>query len=215
MSHPIWCRKFIEGSFYTFWIFLLQCKERGDVMKIYTKKGDKGTTSLVYGRRVSKSNPRVEAYGTIDEANSFIGLALSHLHVEKTVAISNLLIGTLEKVQTTLFHVGAELSTPSDREVKWKLQEINVKDLEDAIDTFQEGLKPLTQFILPGGSIPSSQLHVARTVIRRAERLCVDIDGVSLVVLAYLNRLSDLLFVLARAVNQALGVDEPVLQPEV
>lgn len=184
-------------------------------MKIYTKTGDKGTTSLVYGQRVSKNDLRVQAYGTIDECNSLIGLAISVLNTEEKKEQLASVISILQKAQTVLFHVGAELSTPNDREVKWKLKEQHVTELEDAIDHFQETLPPLTQFILPGGSLSSSYLHVARTVARRAERLSVEIEQVSPVVLAYLNRLSDLLFVLARAVNEALGVAEPLLQPEI
>lgn len=182
-------------------------------MKIYTKSGDKGTTSLVYGDRVRKNDPRVEAYGTCDEANSMIGLALSHLQEhdrEWKVDFEK----TLLRVQTVLFHVGAELATPKGKKVGWTLEEKDISFLEEAIDQWDEKLTPLKQFILPGGSQASSALHVARTVSRRAERQAVVIDEVNPLVLSYLNRLSDFLFVAARYVNQQLNVTEPILHEE-
>lgn len=183
-------------------------------MKIYTKTGDKGTTSLVYGKRVAKNDVRVEAYGTVDELNSFIGLAISQLRSDKQSDLLQTIITTLESLQTTLFHVGAELSTPPEKEVKWPLKEEDVLALEAVIDEVDALLKPLTQFILPGGSLGAAHLHVARTIARKAERLCVNIEAVSPVALAFLNRLSDLLFVLARGVNHASGITEPILQPK-
>jgi cob(I)alamin adenosyltransferase len=182
-------------------------------MKIYTKSGDKGTTSLVYGERVRKNDPRVEAYGTCDEANSMIGLALSHLQDhdrEWKVEFEK----TLLRVQTVLFHVGAELATPKGKKVGWTIEDKDISFLEEAIDHWDEKLTPLKQFILPGGSQASSALHVARTVSRRAERQAVVIDEVNPLVLSYLNRLSDFLFVAARYVNQQLNVTEPILHEE-
>ncbi|MGM7703299.1 cob(I)yrinic acid a,c-diamide adenosyltransferase [Pseudalkalibacillus sp. Hm43] len=182
-------------------------------MKIYTKSGDKGTTSLVYGDRVPKNDARVEAYGTCDEANSMIGLALSHLDEndrEWKVDFEK----TLLRVQTVLFHVGAELATPKGKKVGWTLEEKDISFLEEAIDRWDDKLTPLKQFILPGGSQSASALHVARTVSRRAERQAVAIEDVNPLVLSYLNRLSDFLFVAARYVNQQSGMTEPILHEE-
>lgn len=173
-------------------------------MKIYTKTGDKGTTSLVYGSRVAKNDPLVEAYGTCDEANSIIGLALSHLSGESFERRGELL-AAFHEIQTALFHVGAELATPAGKEVKWKLTEADTKKLEEWIDRYDAELDPLKNFILPGGHPAGAGLHAARTVVRRAERAAIAIgEGVQPEVLAYLNRLSDFLFVAARFVNVQL-----------
>lgn len=177
-------------------------------MKIYTKTGDKGTTSLVYGSRVPKNDVLVEAYGTCDEANSVIGYALSHLNGEFFEGKDELL-SAFHQIQTTLFHVGAELATPSGKEVKWKLEEGEIHKLEQWIDLWDASLPDLRNFILPGGHPAGAAFHVARTVVRRAERISVGAgDHVSPLVLAYLNRLSDLLFVAARYVNMKLGQKE-------
>lgn len=177
-------------------------------MKIYTKTGDKGTTSLVYGQRVPKNDTLVEAYGTCDEANSMIGLALSHLNGEFFEGKDELL-QAFHQIQTTLFHVGAELATPAGKEVKWKLEEEEIRKLERWIDEWDAALEDLKNFILPGGHPAGAAFHVARTVVRRAERISVGAgDHVSPLVLAYLNRLSDLLFVAARFVNSKLGMKE-------
>ncbi|HET7579315.1 MAG TPA: cob(I)yrinic acid a,c-diamide adenosyltransferase [Bacillales bacterium] len=180
-------------------------------MNIYTKSGDKGTTSLLYGKRVSKTDARVEAYGTCDEANSVIGAALSQLP-------GNVFEGQAEfleifhKVQTMLFHVGAELSTPAGKKVHWTVSEEDVSFLENAIDNWSEILPPLKNFILPGGTPAGASLHAARTVVRRAERRANLIDeDINPLVLSYLNRLSDFLFVAARYVNHKMGTGEPVL----
>ncbi|MTT33262.1 cob(I)yrinic acid a,c-diamide adenosyltransferase [Terrilactibacillus sp. BCM23-1] len=178
-------------------------------MKIYTRTGDKGTTSLVYGKRVAKNDPKVEAYGTCDEANSFLGLALSHL--ENTILKNDDHIKVLVEVQTRLFHVGSELSTPSGKDVQWQLTSRDVERLETAIDLIDKDLSPLKTFILPGGEIGASYLHVARTVVRRAERLTISLENINPDVLSYLNRLSDLLFVLARYVNMKLGQGDRLL----
>lgn len=183
-------------------------------MKIYTKTGDKGTTSLVFGQRVSKTDKRVEAYGTCDEANSMIGLALSYLNNERFDGKENI-IEVFHKIQTALFHVGAELATPLGKEVKWKLKEKDISDLEAAIDAWDAALPPLTNFVLPGGHSAGAALHSARTIVRRAERCAVSMkEGATPLVLAYLNRLSDLLFVAARFVNMKLGRTEPTLHQE-
>ncbi|MBM7662550.1 cob(I)alamin adenosyltransferase [Bacillus mesophilus] len=179
-------------------------------MKIYTKSGDKGTTSLVYGQRVAKHDTRVEAYGTCDEANSLIGLALSYIQLVK-FEDSETIEEALRKIQTTIFHVGAELATPAGKEVKWKLSEQDVTWLEEVMDQWNDKLPPLTNFILPGGSQAGATLHLARTVVRRAERRAVIIEGVNPLVLSYLNRLSDFLFIAGRYVNHLLQEPEPTL----
>ncbi|AIY04777.1 hypothetical protein Plano_0812 [Planococcus sp. PAMC 21323] len=174
-------------------------------MKIYTKTGDKGTTSLVYGTRVAKNDVVVEAYGTCDEANTLIGLAIGHLYAEFFQEKEELL-KVFHEIQTTLFHVGAELATPKDKEVKWKLTEQDISKLEQWIDHYDDAVPTLSNFILPGGHPAGATFHVARTVVRRAERTVLSIgNDVSPNVLAYLNRLSDFLFVAARLVNQRLG----------
>ena len=180
-------------------------------MKIYTKGGDKGKTSLVYGDRVSKADPRVEAYGTCDEANSLIGLALSHLEKEEFSGKEDFL-KVFHNIQTELFHVGAELATPSGKDVFWKLEDRHVRAMEEVIDGWDQMLPRLKNFILPGGHPTGAGLHTARTVVRRAERSAVAIgDGVNPLVLSYLNRLSDFLFVAARYINHILKYNEPVL----
>jgi cob(I)alamin adenosyltransferase len=184
-------------------------------MKIYTKTGDKGQTSLVYGTRVNKNDIRVEAYGTCDEANSMIGLAVAYMNEVEFERKAELL-GSFHNIQTVLFHVGAELATPAGKEVKWKLTEKHVKTLEDELDELDATLKPLSNFILPGGTKAGAALHSARTIVRRAERSAVGLsDELSPNVLAYLNRLSDYLFVVARYVNSQLRKEEPILKPEV
>ncbi|PKR84531.1 cob(I)yrinic acid a,c-diamide adenosyltransferase [Heyndrickxia camelliae] len=179
-------------------------------MKIYTKTGDKGTTSLVYGTRIAKNDIRVEAYGTCDEANSAIGQALSFLKQED-FSEKKEVEDVFHKVQTALFHVGAELSTPSNKEVKWKIKQEDIEELEHTIDKWDSELPPLNNFILPGGHPTGAGLHFARTVVRRAERCAVSLEDVNPVVLSYLNRLSDFLFVAARYVNMRLNENEKTL----
>jgi cob(I)alamin adenosyltransferase len=184
-------------------------------MKIYTKSGDAGTTSLVYGQRVRKDDIRVEAYGTCDEANSTIGLALSFLKKENFLGKDEF-ENAYHKIQTILFHVGAELATPVGKEVKWKLLKADIESLEKIIDKWDSVLPPLTNFVLPGGHSSAAAFHSARTIVRRAERCAVKLgDDVNPLVLAYLNRLSDLLFVTARYLNFNLGVKELTLHDEV
>ncbi|MFC4556843.1 cob(I)yrinic acid a,c-diamide adenosyltransferase [Virgibacillus kekensis] len=184
-------------------------------MRIYTRKGDKGTTSLVYGQRVPKNDIRVEAYGTCDEANSMIGLALSFLDKEDWTGKQDFL-EKMHRVQTILFHAGAELATPSDKEVAWKLKKEHIQELEDQIDKWDKELDPLRNFILPSGHNCSSALHTARTVTRRAERAAVAMgEDANPLVVSYLNRLSDFLFVAARYVNKNLGGEELPLKADV
>lgn len=178
-------------------------------MKIYTKTGDTGKTSLLFGKRVAKDDLRVEAYGTVDEANSAIGLAVSFMpdHVALTDVRAY-----LTEIQQVLFNVGAELATPPGRRPGWEATDAHVTFLETAIDALEERMPPLTSFLLPGGSHPGAALHLARTVARRAERLSVTVSGreeLNPVVITYLNRLSDFLFVVARFVNQVLDQPEP------
>ncbi|WP_417897580.1 cob(I)yrinic acid a,c-diamide adenosyltransferase [Bacillus haimaensis] len=183
-------------------------------MKIYTKTGDKGQTSLVYGQRVDKNHDRVEAYGTCDEANSMIGLAVAYLREEKFDKKDELL-QSFQTIQTILFHVGAELATPTGKEVRWKLKEEHVAKLEEELDALDATLPPLKNFILPGGTKAGAALHCSRTIVRRAERSAVSLsEELSPNVLAYLNRLSDYLFVVARYVNTQLKQEEPILKPE-
>ena len=184
----------------------------GDVsLKIYTKTGDKGTTSLITGVRVAKNDTRVEAYGTCDETNSMIGLALSYLNRVNFPGKEEL-ESVYYKIQTNLFHVGAELATPKGKKVQWAVSQADVDELEKQIDRWDPLLPPLTNFILPGGHESGAAFHAARTTARRAERCAVTLgDEVSPYVLAYLNRLSDLLFITARYVNMNLGFTDKTL----
>lgn len=174
-------------------------------MKIYTKTGDGGETGLYGGGRVRKDNPRIAAYGTVDELNAVLGL----VRAEGAPAEVDTL---LARVQNELFDLGAELATRDPKAMGTStINEAKIAALEGAIDKFEERLEPLKQFILPGGSKCAAFLHVSRTVCRRAEREVVFLaaipnEQVSGTLIVYLNRLSDLLFVLARATNQELGV---------
>ncbi|NRD78230.1 cob(I)yrinic acid a,c-diamide adenosyltransferase [Bacillus sp. BRMEA1] len=183
-------------------------------MKIYTKTGDKGTTSLIYGQRVLKTDLRVEAYGTCDETNSMIGLALSYIHKENFEG-KEIIEKTFHKIQTNLFHVGAELATPKGKEVKWSLSPSDIEEMEQQIDLLDAALPALMNFILPGGHPAGAAFHVSRTIARRAERCAVALgEEVNPLVLSYLNRLSDLLFVVARYVNHKLGFAEHTLHSD-
>ncbi len=182
-------------------------------MRIYTRSGDKGETSLIYGKRVPKNDLRVEAYGTCDEVNSMIGLSLSYID-QQSFDEREILTHQLHRIQTILFHVGAELATPKDKKVTWKLKQEHVDELESQIDKWDANLEPLKSFILPSGHQVSASLHVARTVARRAERLAVGVEGVNPLVIAYLNRVSDYLFVVARYCNHALDGKEWPLQAD-
>ena len=175
-------------------------------MKIYTKTGDDGKTSLFGGKRVDKDNLRIEAYGTIDELNSVIGIVLTDNVSEKTSKILNL-------IQNSLFVIGSELASPSDVESKaiTPVTEEDIRILENYIDEIDTDLSPLKNFILPGGTKSASLLHFARTVCRRAERRIVEIDKVEKInqkIIVYINRLSDLLFVIARYENHVASSPE-------
>ena len=168
-------------------------------MKIYTKTGDGGQTSLFGGKRVSKDDARIEAYGTVDELNALVGVAISETTDKSAEKV-------LRNIQSDLFVLGSDLATPAD-ESKVKLPrttEEMVKDLENEIDTYESKIPELKIFILPGGTKASALLHLSRTVCRRAERRVINLSNVeqiNLEVVKYLNRLSDLLFVLARFEN--------------
>ncbi|MEM1417224.1 MAG: cob(I)yrinic acid a,c-diamide adenosyltransferase [Myxococcota bacterium] len=176
-------------------------------MKIYTKTGDAGETGLFGGARVSKASARVEAYGEVDELNSTLGVA-------RAIGLQADVDGLLAQVQLELFDVGAELAAVPEKAEKLfvpALQEESITRLERAIDTHEEVLPALQTFILPGGTLAAAQLHVARTVCRRAERRVVALAAQSPVrdeLRHYLNRLSDLLFVLARVANHGAGVPD-------
>jgi cob(I)alamin adenosyltransferase len=177
--------------------------------KIYTRTGDDGTTSLFGGERVGKGNARIDAYGTVDEANSFVGMARAHLDGEPG---ADRLDPVLGDIQDELFIVGADLATPMDaKPVVPRVEETHVTAVETRIDTFDADLDPLKTFVLPGGTPAAATLHTARTVCRRAERLVVEARTSTPVndqAIIYLNRLSDLLFVLARWANRQAGVRE-------
>jgi len=176
-------------------------------MKIYTRTGDKGDTGLFGGVRVQKDDPRVEAYGTIDETNAAIGLALSHCEVAFVRRV-------LTEVQSDLFTLGAELSAAGGSEQRLGIQlltDADVLRLEQAIDEAEVPLPPLKNFVLPGGPPDVAALHLARTVARRAERRVLSLSRLETVrstPLVYLNRLADLLFVLARRAGHENGAAE-------
>ena len=180
-------------------------------MKIYTKTGDQGTTALFGGKRVSKADLRIDAYGTVDELNSFIGLVRDQEVNQKRAQ-------ELIQIQSTLFIIGAILATePGNVKVKVpSLSEGHILFLEKEIDVMEAELQPLRYFILPGGHVSISFCHAARTICRRAERLTTalhDQEKIDMQVLKYLNRLSDYLFVLSRKVTHELGVVEIPWRP--
>ncbi|AKD56498.1 cob(I)yrinic acid a,c-diamide adenosyltransferase [Spirosoma radiotolerans] len=186
-------------------------------MKIYTKTGDKGQTALIGGRRVSKADLRIDAYGTVDELNSWIGLV-------RDQPVNSERKELLKEIQDRLFTVGSELATDPEKAPKRAMPAITPDDvqvLEDAMDTMDIELPELRAFILPGGHQAVSFCHLARTVCRRAERLIIALNdttlqtgiGVDELVLQYINRLSDYLFVLSRKMAQELSADEVAWQP--
>lgn len=175
-------------------------------MKIYTKTGDDGNTSLFGGQRVAKDSARVEAYGTVDELNSYIGLL-------RTYDLPELAENWLEDGQQKLFIIGSDLATPLDTKADWlvRLNEDAISSLEQQIDLMTEQLEPLKNFILPGGTQSAATAHVARTICRRAERRCVELahhEDINPNTIIYLNRLSDFLFTMARWINFMNGESE-------
>lgn len=179
-------------------------------MKLYTKGGDDGTTSLFGGRRVPKDHPRVAAYGEVDELNAVIGLVISTCS-DGEMAMQ------LRQIQSDLFVVGAELATPDGMHANPAIGEGHVLQIEQWIDKATEEVTPLKTFVLPGGCTTGAGLHLARTTCRRAERVVKTLDGeehLNKWVVIYLNRLSDLLFALARAANHRAGVPDVPWTPE-
>ena len=203
-------------------------------MKIYTRTGDKGMTGLFGGPRISKDHIRIEAYGTVDELNSVLGMVRCSLprpaKVEyfgsqvtgegagfasepTTPSTTQILDKWLDRLQSECFDLGADLATPLDAKVNiQRFPQAAVDRLEEEIDAFDADLEPLTSFILPGGHVSAAALHQARTVCRRAERRVISlagVDGINPICIVYLNRLSDALFTASRWVNHEFGVSEP------
>lgn len=182
-------------------------------MKIYTRTGDSGTTGLFGGGRVSKAHPRIEAYGTVDETNAQLGLARALL---RGAPGHDELDPVLHALQAELFELGADLATPAgSKAVVPRVGAGHAARLEGLIDRFDGALPPLRSFILPGGTPAAAALHMARTVCRRAERLAVAAaaEGLNEQAVVYLNRLSDLLFVLARWANHRAGEGDVAWHP--
>ena len=174
--------------------------------RIYTRTGDDGTTGLGDGSRINKDSLRVEAMGDVDELNSVIGIMM-------TENLPDILVETLTQIQHDLFNLGGEICIPS----YVILQKERIEDLEVAIDTLNDELEPLKEFILPGGTKTAAYCHLARTVCRRAERKLIQLhrsEKVTDISLQYLNRLSDLLFVMCRVINKEAGVDDVLWKNE-
>lgn len=185
-------------------------------MKIYTKTGDRGETGLIGGRRISKGDPRIIAYGSVDELNSGIGMTISLLSSRSGHLFSDV-IDILTDIQSDLFVIGSDLADPGyqvenqHQQNTQRAQKNMVEKLEESIDRFETELDPITFFILPGGSTEAAQMHLTRTVARRLETqvtLLAKNQKINPIILAYLNRLSDLLFVTARLVNKRMSVKD-------
>ena len=177
------------------------------ITRVYTRTGDDGTTSLGGGRRVGKDAPRIEAYGTVDELNSVLGVALA-------AGLNETIVAPLRTIQNELFHLGSDLCILEEDKARMpvpRIEEKHVVELERLMDRLSEELSPLENFVLPGGTVGAAHLHVARTVCRRAERLLVALartEAVGPWTVRYLNRLSDALFVMARHENRRRGVPD-------
>jgi cob(I)alamin adenosyltransferase len=183
--------------------------------KIYTKTGDGGMTGLIGGTKVPKNDIRIETYGTVDELNSWIGMINDQLQDEEFTAF-------LKEIQDRLFTIGSSLATDAEKEPKMSLPDLHEEDmeaLEKSIDRMTEALPVMKSFILPGGHVAVSSIHIARCVCRRAERLAVNMQQHNMFVeeklIQYLNRLSDYLFVLARYAGQKLGAEEIAWKPRI
>ena len=183
--------------------------------KIYTKTGDKGLTSLIGGTRVSKNHIRIDSYGTIDELNSFLGLCIDSINDEKSKIV-------LKEIQDRLFTIGSSLACDPDKEPLMRLPDLKDTDitfLEKEIDGMNEVLPVMKSFILPGGSVAVSHIHIARCVCRRAERICVAMQEnelfIDVKVVQYINRLSDYLFILARYIAHISKVEEIPWKPRI
>ena len=173
-------------------------------MKIYTKTGDDGSTGIQGNYRIDKSHPRIISYGTVDEANAALGIVLTH-------PLDNDVKSILTQIQNDLFVVGADLSNPNLNDSKNRVTLEMIENLELHIDKFEEELQPLTNFILPGGDTSAAQLHYVRTVVRRAESKTVllsEKDEINSNCIKYLNRLSDLFFVMGRLINKRKNVPD-------
>jgi cob(I)alamin adenosyltransferase len=175
--------------------------------RIYTRGGDAGETSLGDGSRVAKTDARVVAYGAVDELNSALGLVLA-------ADLGAGLRGPIEVIQNDLFDLGADLSVPFvEGDGKLRVEQAQIEELESLCDRFNEPLPPLKSFVLPGGTEIAARLHLARTICRRAEIEALRVEGANPLALTYLNRLSDLLFILARAANASTAEPEPLWKP--
>ncbi len=188
------------------------------ITKVYTRTGDSGKTGLVGGKRLPKDHPRIEAFGSVDELNSVIGIALSYLAQKEVSKRREKMESILEAIQQKLFDTGSELATLPGDEYEGQIN-IKAEDsewLEEIIDAMNEELQPLKSFILPGGTLLNAFLHQARTVCRRAERDIIKLNQIDLVnpeIIKYINRLSDYLFVAGRWVTETLGETETLWQP--
>lgn len=191
--------------------------------KIYTRTGDQGKTSLIGGARVDKHNLRLDVFGTVDELNSWLGLIACEMRTENSALTddeSKTTVAQIESIQNHLFDLGSRLACedPKFRVQLPNVEKSDVAKLESEMDRYSARLSPLTNFVLPGGSKTASYCHIARTVCRRSERLCVklrevDYDAVEDIVIEYINRLSDYLFILARAANMWASMPEPIWRP--
>ena len=178
-------------------------------MKIYTKTGDDGNTGLQGDFRIAKSHPRILAYGTVDEANATIGVALSNVLDDDVREVLN-------TIQNELFLLGSDLSNQNLNYLKNRISLDMVEKLEKIIDKFELELPPITNFILPGGNVAAAQIHQVRTIVRRAETLVVqlsDKDEINSNCIKYLNRLSDLMFVMGRLINKRNGIEDIIWKP--
>ena len=188
------------------------------ITKVYTRTGDSGKTGLVGGKRLPKDHPRIEAFGSVDELNSVIGIALSYLAQKEVSKRREKMESILEAIQQKLFDTGSELATLPGDEYEGQIN-IKAEDsewLEEIIDAMNEELQPLKSFILPGGTSLNAFLHQARTVCRRAERDIIKLNQIDLVnpeIIKYINRLSDYLFVAGRWVTETLGETETLWKP--
>ena len=178
-------------------------------MKIYTKTGDDGNTGLQGDFKISKSHPRIIAYGTVDEVNAAIGVFLTNTLDDDVSQLLN-------QIQNDLFLLGSDLSNQNLNDLKNRVTLEMIENLEESIDTFESELSPITNFILPGGNIAAAQIHQVRTIVRRAETLVVklsDKDEINSNSIKYLNRLSDLMFVMGRLINKRNGVEDIIWKP--
>lgn len=179
-------------------------------MKIYTKTGDDGSTGLQGNMRIDKSHPRIVSYGTIDEINASLGIVLTN-------SLDADIVNLLTKIQNDLFLLGSDLSNPNLNDMKNRVSIEMITNLEQNIDKFELELTPLANFILPGGDVAAAQLHYTRTVVRRAETLVVllsEKDEINSNCIKYLNRLSDLFFVLCRLINKRKNREDILWKPE-